>query len=337
MTISLTFDEYYEQFEEENIKELQFDPFDDLDFTRKHDNRLGKGWVRDIQLRDDIWIKIAKEKSRDRVVISSSEEEGAIHWHFFLSGKQQYIHKLVHKETCFPITSGTHAVFGYGLAAPMVEDCSDKEPFLEINIEVPPEVLRSFISSPDRELPDTFNHLVRPFDQERYTRVGKTQLVMNTALQQILQCPYQGMTKRIYLESKVIELMSLMLEEEVKLQQGETKKFLLSSEYQERIHYAQEILLNNLDNPPSLMELARQVGICDYNLKRGFREVFNTTVFGYLRDRRLEKAQQLLLDGQMKVASVARAVGYNSPTSFNAAFKRKFGVSPKAYQLSARQ
>ncbi|MDB9527192.1 AraC family transcriptional regulator [Oscillatoria sp. CS-180] len=89
--------------------------------------------------------------------------------------------------------------------------------------------------------------------------------------------------------------------------------------------------------PPSLLELAQQVGMCDYNLRRGFKEIFNTTVFGYLRDRRMEKAQQLLLDGQLKVATVARTVGYDSPTSFNAAFKHKFGASPKAYQMSIRK
>ena len=105
----------------------------------------------------------------------------------------------------------------------------------------------------------------------------------------------------------------------------------------DRSHYAQEILLKNLANPPSLLELARQVGMCDYNLRQGFKEIFNTTVFGDLRDRRMERAQQLLLDGQLKVATVARAVGYDSPTLFNAAFKQKYGTSPKAYQPSIRK
>ena len=155
--------------------------------------------------------------------------------------------------------------------------------------------------------------------------------MMNALLQQILQCPYKGLTKRMYLESKAIELLALLIEEEAEIHQGEAQAALLDLDYRDRIHYAQEILLKNLTNPPSLMELARQVGMCDYNLKRGFKEVFDTTVFGYLRDRRLERAQQLLLDGQMKVATVAHAVGYNSPTSFNAAFKQKYCVSPKAY------
>ena len=72
-------------------------------------------------------------------------------------------------------------------------------------------------------------------------------------------------------------------------------------------------------------------------LRQGFREVFNTTVFGYLRDRRLERAQQLLLEPWVTVAETARVVGYASRTSFATAFKQKYGVSPKAYQMSARK
>ena len=128
-----------------------------------------------------------------------------------------------------------------------------------------------------------------------------------------------------------------MLEEEAAVQQGDLKAALLQPDQLNRVYYAQEILLKSLSNPPSLMELARQVGMCDYNLKRGFKEAFGTTVFGYLRDRRLEKAQQLLLEQEMTVASVAQTVGYDSHASFTTAFKRKFGVSPKAYQISVRK
>ena len=141
----------------------------------------------------------------------------------------------------------------------------------------------------------------------------------------------------MYLESKAIELLALLIEEEADIHQDKAQADLASLDNRDRIQYAQEILMNNLTNPPSLMELALQVGMCDYNLNRGFKEVLNTTVFGYLRDRRMERAQQFLLDGQLKVATVAHAVGYNSPTSFNAAFKQKYGMSPKAYQLSVRK
>ncbi|MEM1311458.1 MAG: AraC family transcriptional regulator [Cyanobacteria bacterium P01_H01_bin.153] len=161
--------------------------------------------------------------------------------------------------------------------------------------------------------------------------------MMNALLQQILQCPYTGLTQRMYLESKAIELLALLMEEEADIHRDKAQANLPGLDRRDRIQYAQEILMNNLTNPPSLMELARQVGLCDCNLKRGFKETFGTSVFGYLRDRRLERAQQLLLDPWMTVTEAARTVGYESRSAFTTAFKQKYGVSPKAYRTSARK
>ena len=102
-----------------------------------------------------------------------------------------------------------------------------------------------------------------------------------------------------------------------------------------RIHYAGDLLRQRLSDPPSLLELARLIGLNDYKLKQGFRQVFNTTVFGYLTQRRMEKACQLLVQ-RHTVAVVAAAVGYASPTAFSGAFRRRFGISPKRYQVEKR-
>lgn len=86
-----------------------------------------------------------------------------------------------------------------------------------------------------------------------------------------------------------------------------------------------------MDDPPSLLALARQVGLNDFKLKRGFRQVFGTTAFGYLHDQRMERARQLLEERRFNVTEVACTVGYANPSHFAAAFKRKFGVNPGAY------
>jgi AraC-like DNA-binding protein len=84
------------------------------------------------------------------------------------------------------------------------------------------------------------------------------------------------------------------------------------------------------------MELARIVGINDCKLKAGFRQVFGTTVFGYLHDCRMERSRQLLEAGEMSVTEAARAVGFVSRGHFAAAFKRRFGVNPSAYVAQNR-
>jgi AraC-like DNA-binding protein len=157
---------------------------------------------------------------------------------------------------------------------------------------------------------------------------------MEVALQQILNCPYQGMMKRMYLESKVLELMVLLVEEDVAARQGEKDTFSLKPDDVERIHYAKEVLLRNLDNPPSLIELARQVGLNDCTLKRGFRLVFGTTVFGYLHHHRLEQARKLLVAGETSISQAARSVGFASRSYFASAFRKKFGINPKEFLLA---
>jgi AraC-like DNA-binding protein len=65
--------------------------------------------------------------------------------------------------------------------------------------------------------------------------------------------------------------------------------------------------------------------------------VFGTTVFGYLRARRMERARALLEAGKATVLEAAALVGYSNPSNFAAAFRREFGVNPKAFQLTARR
>lgn len=93
---------------------------------------------------------------------------------------------------------------------------------------------------------------------------------MHLALQQILNCPYKGLTKQIYLESKVLELIALRLEQAIEDNQTQKQSVRLRSDDIERIHHAKDILLCNSNNPPSLVALARQVGLNDCMLKKVF-------------------------------------------------------------------
>jgi AraC-like DNA-binding protein len=98
----------------------------------------------------------------------------------------------------------------------------------------------------------------------------------------------------------------------------------------DRLHQAKEILLQDLENPPSLLELAQQVGLNDYKLKSGFRQVFGTTVFGYLHRHRMQQAYFLLQTCDLSVTEVADRVGYTSLSAFSTAFKKFFGISPNS-------
>ncbi|MEM9505830.1 MAG: AraC family transcriptional regulator, partial [Cyanobacteria bacterium P01_E01_bin.43] len=141
-----------------------------------------------------------------------------------------------------------------------------------------------------------------------------------------------GVVRQLYLESKAIELISLYLHQcSLNVYPSNLPPQLCSEEI-ERVQLAKAILLTNLEHPPSLLELAQRVGLNDCKLKRGFRQLFGTTAFGYLYQQRMEKARDLLKVDTMNITEVAAVVGYTNPSAFGAAFKRMFGTTPSAYR-----
>ncbi|SNS88046.1 AraC-type DNA-binding protein [Anaerovirgula multivorans] len=91
---------------------------------------------------------------------------------------------------------------------------------------------------------------------------------------------------------------------------------------------ARDILLSNLENSPSLLELSRAISINDCTLKKGFKALYGNTVYGFIREQRLEKAYKLLVVNNCSVTQSAHAVGYNNLSHFARSFREKFGVSP---------
>ena len=136
-----------------------------------------------------------------------------------------------------------------------------------------------------------------------------------------------GDLKNLYLESKVLELIALFFQEldkrkskEIDLQINSTLKNLILK--------AKTHLDNNVDNPPSVTELARIVGSNEYNLRLGFKKILKQTVYGYIREQRMIEAKRLIENKNLSVSEAGFMVGYSNMSHFTKAFKKQFGISP---------
>lgn len=338
MTIELTDDEVNKQFQEAAEEQLQWDPSDQLDTIYKFDACISQGWRREICLRKGIALCLDQHNLKDQWLLNTPDKKtDTIMMCFKLSGQEEDVSDARSSKSVFFSKARRYTIESNGLLDKETTKYSGMEQYHRFYVYTRPEIIRSFTGTSDGELPKDLQHLIRPSSNEAaYERNSDIQPQMNTVIQQILQCPYQGMVKRAYLESKTIELIALVLEHEIAIQQGEFKPEVLKPEQLERIYYAKEILLKDLSNPPSLLELASQVGLNGTLLKSGFRSVFGTTVFGALQSHRLAIAKQLLAEQDTSVAEVAHLVGYTSPRAFARAFGRKFQMGPKAYQKTCR-
>ncbi|MEH2081245.1 MAG: AraC family transcriptional regulator [Nostoc sp.] len=332
MTITISWQAYWELFQETIERSQHPNPDDAMDVVYKYPQALGQGYLRQIELREGLVLSILNLQLSDRLIIQAPQREHGFEWNFNFTGQSQ--NKLA------AISDGQYIFYGSGLAPKETINCSI-QPALGVGFEIEPELsnqlLRSFVGDPDRELPPELKSLIRQPDQEYCCRSGTATQAMQTVARQILQCPYQGIAKRMYLEGKVLELMGILVAQEVEIQNGNSKPLPLKPDVVDRVYHAREILLQKLDNPPSLIELARQVGLNDYLLKQGFRACFGTTAFSYLHHYRLEQAHQLLKTKNMKVSEVAKAVGFVNQSYFAAAFRKKFGLPPKEYQIQQKK
>ncbi|MGL4598066.1 MAG: helix-turn-helix transcriptional regulator [Bacteroidia bacterium] len=134
--------------------------------------------------------------------------------------------------------------------------------------------------------------------------------------------------KQFYLYARMLDLLSM--QQECYVRAHTEQPVYIKNEYdKERILFARDYLITHLDAPPSLGKLAAIAGINEFKLKCGFKELFKQTVFGYLADLRLEMARTALRQKQKSITQIAFELGYASLQHFSAAFKKKYGVSPR--------
>lgn len=140
---------------------------------------------------------------------------------------------------------------------------------------------------------------------------------------------------RLLQESALLELLSLTLEASAAAGPQE-ERMVLSRKDEELLHLARRILLENLDAPPTIKELSLRAGMNDCKLKKGFKQLFGSSVFEILTKVRMEKAAELLRIEGRPVTEIALSVGYSNPGAFAAAFRRFHGLSPREYRKRAR-
>lgn len=145
---------------------------------------------------------------------------------------------------------------------------------------------------------------------------------------------YRGSLGYLYLDGKLLELLSIYLGEVFEQDILMGKNISISRTERTAIMEAKRIIDCQLAFAPSCEELSRLVHLSMTKLTRGFSLFYGMQIHQYVIEQRLTQAAQLLLEGDWNVSEVAAIVGYGKPSNFAAAFKKKYGVSPKNYPES---
>jgi len=201
-----------------------------------------------------------------------------------------------------------------------------------LSVNVRPALVSDYLNGCREFVPTELRDICEGDGCGEFHHRGPLSPIMDVAVRDLLDCPYTGLMKRLYLESKAIELIAHKIAQIAPTDGSRRPSPGFRQDDMERVRHAEDILRHDLENPPGLFDLARSVGTNHAKLNRGFKVVFGTTVFGYLRKMRLEKAKHLLEEEGMNVSETAAGVGYNSISSFSKAFAAHFGLNPKRSQ-----
>ncbi|MEN8745081.1 MAG: AraC family transcriptional regulator [Polaribacter sp.] len=211
---------------------------------------------------------------------------------------------------------------------------------LPINLEIQPKTtLVSFMISIEK-----FHSLFSkesgyiPFlsnenSHKKYYDDTEIKPTVSIVLQQIINANINSSVKELYIKGKVYELLSLHFQKEENAN-GEYCPFLVDEQNVLKIRKAKEIIIARMTEPPSLQALASEIGLNLKKLKEGFKQIYGDTVYSFLFDYKMEHSRKLLETNQFNVNEVGLQVGYSTASHFIAAFKKKFGTTPKKYVKS---
>jgi len=284
---------------------------------------LGSGGLERIRLPSGLRLLVTDISPTRQTTLSYGDQMPCWGFGVCLSG-----HIAVRAKGCgasFHITSGQSAFF----TSPSMEDYTETvgaERTLRISVAMDQELLHAMDETYPGQLPrQLFTPCSEPIP---LAVIGQITPAMRAIAAQIQACPYQGVTRQLFLEGKSLELFACKMHELSESARKPAPMPRLTAQDKDRVHHAARLLVANLEEAPSLGELARAVGMCRSKLHHCFQEVFGATPFDYLRVHRLEAAERMLREGAMNVTEAALSVGYTSLSHFTKVFSNHFGFLP---------
>jgi AraC-like DNA-binding protein len=327
MTITLTISEFDELWAQ---TQSSIDPeASGLETIRYTPPAIGTGYHREIELDEGFALASWDIHGRDNVRVKNIEwHEHPVEFGVLLSG-------CISNDVNGDWDSSRTLISGGGIQRKTAVEYHQMQPVVGLSIDLSPSRLAMLFPEPDGQLAPELEFLAKQDDWQSIVYSPNTSEIVDV-VRQIRSCPYQGITKRLYLQAKALEIISLQLAPVLDRSQRICCENTSYSELQyqlkpqtiAKLHHAQELIRSNLDNPPTSIELSQQLELSERTLRRGFRSLFGMTVFGYLTALRLQQAESLIRNTDLTIAEIANAIGYAHLGHFAGAFKRKYGINP---------
>ena len=197
-----------------------------------------------------------------------------------------------------------------------------------INIEVDANYLNGLFDVPEKSLVlQSLLQNTQPlvFEQMIYPALQKI-------VDEIVSEPVNENFKLFFLRVKAEELICRLL---IELEKRDEKQLVsLNNQDIQTLYKVKEQMLEHLETPPVIKELAVFANMSPTKLKRLFRQIFGNSIFNYYQAFRMKEAAFLLKEQKMSVSDTGNQLGFTNLSHFSKVFKDHMGMKPKQYSRS---
>lgn len=99
-----------------------------------------------------------------------------------------------------------------------------------------------------------------------------------------------------------------------------------------RVQLVKEILREDVKKNISLEDLEKDLGISKFHISRSFKQTEGVSITTYLKQIRVEQAQQLLINKSWSIATIAQECGFHDASHLNRYFKALTGITPTQFR-----
>lgn len=280
---------------------------------------LGQGFYKEMYF-DGIHIGYGDVALRSKTSFILESDAESVEMHFALKGSSSAKSENFDYNVDFGLNQH-NIIYTNKMRGLMVWEKMDSQLF-EINLA--PSVFLKYLSAGDRQM-ERFHTAIKKkrsdlFKKQHYPITHQMELV----IREIIDCKRTGFYKKMFLEAKVIELLLLQFEQFA----VDITPPVIKKQEVEKLYAVKEFMQENMARGISMSDLAAKFATNEFMLKKGFKELFGMTVFGFWNDIKMLEAKRMLLDQDLNVNEVAEAVGYQNARHFSTAFKTRFGITP---------
>lgn len=287
---------------------------------------VGQSTIEEINLENGFYVLYFQNESAEKQIFERTINSAFIQLHFCLRGNSKFLFN--NGSYAFDVLDNrTILLYNPQRTLPINLEIQPKTTLISILISI--EKFHSLFSKESGSI----SFLNNENKNKKY--YDDTEIKPNVAivLQQIINANVNSAIKELYVKGKIYELLSLHFQKD-DASVGEYCPFLVDEQNVLKIRKAKEIIISRMAEPPSLKELAEEVGLNIKKLKEGFKQIYGDTVYSFLFDYKMEHARKLLESNQYNVNEVGLQIGYSTASHFIAAFRKKFGTTPKKYVMS---